>query len=163
MSTEHQWQTRVELWNGQVAFAKRRHLAVVSASGPYRSRGLLENGGSWTKNVCRTPIANRGRSIEWSSYFRYASPFSCGFRFRSVSTTTKIANYSRKKATGRQMSTEHQQQIRVGLSNGQVTITTRRHVAAVFASECVLTTFKSANNFGNLDEKFCRPPTANQI
>jgi hypothetical protein len=57
---------------------------AVSASGLYKNRGLLENGGSWAKNVYRTPIANRGRSIEWSSYFRQAAPPSGSFRFRSV-------------------------------------------------------------------------------
>jgi hypothetical protein len=73
MYTEHQLQ-RVGLSNGQVTSATRRHLLAVSASGLYRNRGLLENGGSWTRNVYRTPIANRGRSIEWSSHFYYASP-----------------------------------------------------------------------------------------
>jgi hypothetical protein len=101
-------QTRVGLSNGQVTAATRRHLVAVSASGLYKNRELLENGGSWTKNVYRTPIANRGRPIEWSSYFCYASPPSGGFRFRSASTTTKIANYSRTVATGREMSTKHQ-------------------------------------------------------
>jgi hypothetical protein len=100
MYTEHQYQTRVGLSNGQVTSATRRHLAAVSASGLYKNRGLLENGGNWTKNVYRTPIANRGRSIEWSSYFCYASTPSGGFRFRSVSTTKKIANYSRMVEAG---------------------------------------------------------------
>jgi hypothetical protein len=64
MYTEHQYQTGVGLSNAQVTFATRRHLAAVSTSGLYKNRGLLENGGSWTKNVYRTPIANRGRSIK---------------------------------------------------------------------------------------------------
>jgi hypothetical protein len=59
-------------------------LVAVSASGLYKKRGLLENGGSWTRNVYRIPIANRGRSIEWSSYFRHAAPPCGSFRFRSV-------------------------------------------------------------------------------
>jgi hypothetical protein len=77
---------------------------AVSASGLYENRGLLEYSGSWTKNVCRTPIANRGRSIEWSSYFCYASPPSGGFRFRSFFGTTKIGNNLRSVAAGREMS-----------------------------------------------------------
>jgi hypothetical protein len=108
MSVDHQLQIRVGLSTGQITSATQRHLVAVFASGLYKNRGLLENGGSWTKNVYRTPIANRGRSIEWSSYFCYASPPSGGFRFRSISTTTKIANYSRTVAAGREMSTEHQ-------------------------------------------------------
>jgi hypothetical protein len=32
--------------------------------------------------------------MEWSRYFCYASPPAGGFRFRSVITTTKIANNS---------------------------------------------------------------------
>jgi hypothetical protein len=127
-------QTRVGLSNGQAIFARRRHLVAVSASGLYKNRGLLENGGSWTKNVYRTPITNRGRSIEWSSYFCYASPPSGGFRFPSVLTTTKIANYSRTVEARREMSTEHRYQTGVGLSNGHVTFATRRHLAAVSAS-----------------------------
>jgi hypothetical protein len=31
----------------------------------YENRELVENGGSWTRNVCRTPIANQGQPIEW--------------------------------------------------------------------------------------------------
>jgi hypothetical protein len=58
----------------------------------YKSRGLLENGGSWTKNVYRTLIANRGRSIEWSSYFCYASPPSGGFYFRSYKNRGVLEN-----------------------------------------------------------------------
>jgi hypothetical protein len=61
----------------------------VSASGLYKNRGLLEKGGSWTKNVYRTPMENRGRSVEWSSYFRRVAPPGGVFRFRCVSTTTK--------------------------------------------------------------------------
>jgi hypothetical protein len=82
----------------------------------------------------RTPIANRGRPFEWSSYFRFAAPPSGGFRFRSVLATEKIANNSRTVAAGREMSTEHQKQTGVGLSNDQVTLATRRHLAAVSAS-----------------------------
>jgi hypothetical protein len=33
MSTEHQYQIGVDLSNGQVTFATRRHLAAVSTSG----------------------------------------------------------------------------------------------------------------------------------
>jgi hypothetical protein len=67
------------LSNGQVTSAMRRPLVAGSASGLYKNRGLLENGGSWTTNVYRTPISYRVRSIEWSSYFCYASPPSGGF------------------------------------------------------------------------------------
>jgi hypothetical protein len=84
MYTEHQYQIGVGLSNGHITFATRRHLAAVSASvrfNDYENRELLENGGSWTRNVYRTPIANQ-----------------------------------------------------VGLSNGQVTSATRRHLAAVSAS-----------------------------
>jgi hypothetical protein len=38
------------------------------------NRELLENGGCWMRNVYRTPIANQGRQIEWSSYFHHAAP-----------------------------------------------------------------------------------------
>jgi hypothetical protein len=58
----------------------------------YKNRGLLENGGSWTRNVYRTLIANRGRSIEWSSYFCYASPPSGGFYFRSYKNRGLLEN-----------------------------------------------------------------------
>jgi hypothetical protein len=58
----------------------------------YENREVLENGGGWTKNVYRTPIANRGRSIEWSSYFYYASPPSGGFRFRSYKNRGLLEN-----------------------------------------------------------------------
>jgi hypothetical protein len=108
MYTEHQYQTRVGLSNGQVTSATRPHLVAVSASGLYKNRGLLENGSSLTKNVYRTPIANRGRPIEWRSYFRYASPPSGGFHFRSAITTTKIAKYSKTVAAGRKISLDHQ-------------------------------------------------------
>jgi hypothetical protein len=50
----------------------------------YENRELLENGSSWTRNVCRTPIANQGRPTEWLRYFHHASPLSGSFRFRSV-------------------------------------------------------------------------------
>jgi hypothetical protein len=50
----------------------------------YENRELLEIGGSWMRNVYRTPIANQGWAIEWSSYFLYAAPPSGSFRFRSV-------------------------------------------------------------------------------
>jgi carboxylesterase type B len=46
---------------------------------------------------CRTPVANRGRPIEWSSYFCYASPPSGGFRFRSVITTDENRELTRKR------------------------------------------------------------------
>jgi hypothetical protein len=46
----------------------------------------------------------------------------------------KIANNSRSVAAGRKMTKEHQKQIGVGLSNGQVTFATRRHLAAVSTS-----------------------------
>jgi hypothetical protein len=92
MSTEHQWQTGVGQSNGQVTFATRRHLAAASITGLYKNRGLLENGGSWTKNVYRTPIANRGRPIERSSYFRHAAPPSGSFRFRSVQNRGILEN-----------------------------------------------------------------------
>jgi hypothetical protein len=92
MSADHQQQTRVGQSNGQVTSARRRHLVAASASGLYKNRGLLENGGSWTKNVCRIPIANRGRSVEWSSYFYYASPPSGGFRFRSYKNRGLLEN-----------------------------------------------------------------------
>jgi hypothetical protein len=65
---------------------------AVSASGLYKNRGLLENGGRSTKNVYRTPIANRGRSIEWSRYFYYASPPGGGFRFRSYKNRGLLEN-----------------------------------------------------------------------
>jgi hypothetical protein len=65
---------------------------AVSASGLYKNRGLLENGGSWTRNVCRTPIANQGRPIEWSSYFRQAAPPSGSFRFRSYKNRGLLEN-----------------------------------------------------------------------
>jgi hypothetical protein len=100
MSVDNQLHTRVGLSNGQVTSATRRHLVAVSASGLYKNRGLLENGGSWTKNVYRTPIANQGRSIEWSSYFRHVAPPSGGFRFRSVIPITKIGNNSKAVAAG---------------------------------------------------------------
>jgi hypothetical protein len=47
---------------------------------------------------------------------------------------TKIVDYSRIVAAGRKMTTEHQQQIGVGLSNGRVTSATRRHLEAVSGS-----------------------------
>jgi hypothetical protein len=50
----------------------------------YENRDLLEDGGSWMTNVYRTPIANQGWAIEWSSYFRHAAPPSGTFRLRSV-------------------------------------------------------------------------------
>jgi hypothetical protein len=52
----------------------------------------------------------------------------------STSGLTKIVDYSRTVAAGREMSTEHYCQIGVGLSNGQVTFATRRHLAAVSTS-----------------------------
>jgi hypothetical protein len=58
----------------------------------YKNRGLLENGGSWTRNVYRPLIANRGRSIEWSSYVCYASPPSGGFYFRSYKNRGLLEN-----------------------------------------------------------------------
>jgi hypothetical protein len=88
--------------------ATRRHLVAVSTSGLYKNRELLENGGSWTRNVYRTPMANRGRPIEWSSYFRYAAPPSGGFRFRShYQRLRKSRDNSRTVAAGREMYTEH--------------------------------------------------------
>jgi hypothetical protein len=44
------------------------------------------------KNFCRTLIANRGRSIEWSSYFCNASPPSGGFYFRSYKNRGLLEN-----------------------------------------------------------------------
>jgi hypothetical protein len=83
------------------------------------------------RNVYRTPIANRGRPIEWSSYFRYAAPPSGDFRFRSVFTTSKSANNSRTARAGRIMSTENELQSGVGLSIGQVTSAGWRHLPPI--------------------------------
>jgi hypothetical protein len=58
----------------------------------------------------------------------------CDFRLRSVLATEKIANNSRTVAARREMSTDYQKQTMVCLSNGQVTLATRRHLAAVSAS-----------------------------
>jgi hypothetical protein len=66
----------------------------------YENRDILENGGSWMRNVYRLPIGNQGRPLEWSGYFYYASPPSGYFRFRSVSTNTKNANNSRRVEAG---------------------------------------------------------------
>jgi hypothetical protein len=99
-------------WSSYFRFA-------ASPSGKFRfrsvfatdeNRELLENGGSWTRNVCRTPIANQGRSIEWSSYLRHAAllaPRSVLWRF-PLPVCTKVANNSRMLATGQEMYTEHQ-------------------------------------------------------
>jgi hypothetical protein len=127
----------------------------------YENRELLENGGSWTRNVYRTPIANRGRAIEWSSYFRHAAPPTGGFRFRSVKATTKIANNSKTVAAGRKISTDHQWQTGVGLSNGQVTYATRRHLEPVSASGL----YKNRGlleNGGSWTRNVYRTPIANQ-
>jgi hypothetical protein len=40
----------------------------------YENRELVENGGSWTRNVCTTHIANQGQPIEWSNYFSSVAP-----------------------------------------------------------------------------------------
>jgi hypothetical protein len=82
----------VGLSNGQVTFATRRHLAAVSTSGLTKIVDYSKNGGSWTRNVYRTLIANRGRSIEWSSYFCYTSPPSGGFYFRSYKNRGLLEN-----------------------------------------------------------------------
>jgi hypothetical protein len=67
------------------------------------NRDILENGGSWLRNVYRLPIGNQGRPLEWSRCFYYASPPSGYFRFRSVLETTIISNNSRSVAAGREM------------------------------------------------------------
>jgi hypothetical protein len=52
----------------------------------------------------------------------------------STSGLTKIVDYSRTVAAGRKMTTEHQLQTGVGLSNGRVTSATRRHLEAFSGS-----------------------------
>jgi hypothetical protein len=85
-------------------FATRRHLAAVLYFRSYRNRGLLENGGSWTKNVYRTLIANR---VDLSNG---QVTFATRRHLAAVSTSglTKIVDYSRTVAAGRKMTTEHQ-------------------------------------------------------
>jgi hypothetical protein len=58
------------------------------------------------RNIYRIPTANRGLSIKWSSYSRFAPPPSGGFRFRSVFTTSESAINLRTAAAGREMSTD---------------------------------------------------------
>jgi hypothetical protein len=79
-------------------------------------------------------IGNRSRPIEWPSYFRYAAPPSAGFLFRSVFTASKSAINSRTVRGRREMFTEHEKQIEVGISNGQATSAKRRLLAPISAS-----------------------------
>jgi hypothetical protein len=73
-------------------FATRRHLAAVSTSGHTEIVDYSRTVAAGRENVYRTLIANRGRSIEWSSYFCYASPPSGGFYFRSYRNRGLLEN-----------------------------------------------------------------------
>jgi hypothetical protein len=53
----------VELLLLRVATERRFPLPVRFNN--YENRELLENGGSWTRNVYRTPTANQGWPIDW--------------------------------------------------------------------------------------------------
>jgi hypothetical protein len=72
--------------------ATNRQFPLPVRYNDYENRELLENGGSSTRNVYRTPIANQGLPIEWSSYFRHAAPPSGSFRFRFIENRGLLEN-----------------------------------------------------------------------
>jgi hypothetical protein len=57
---QQQQEIQVDLSFGQVTSAWRRHLPPISASGGIP---ITRDGESWTSNVYRTQIGNRGRSV----------------------------------------------------------------------------------------------------